>query len=385
MGAIEKTFVPIVTFLLFHVFLLSKHGIVEGVAVVPRFDVTSEVLLKYMQFDGGKIIGGNYKLKVPALYGFGDSYIDSGNTKVLNHMKVELPYGMDFNTSYSNYGRYTNGRTMIDFLAQAVGLPFPSTCLAMSEEKKESTKTGINFASAGGGILPTTVLPGHKIMNLGDQVDKFESVLESLKSQFKSKKKFNKYMKKSLFFINIGNNDYGFTYAMIYSRSKNFSEDTFAASLVKELTKQLQRLYNFGARKFLVNNAIPMGCTPFAISKHNKTIDIELNEAISLYNENLEVGLSKLKRALKGFKYSVGDINMAMMDAIEDPSKYGVIDPLKPCCFNCTAKSVCNNPKEHMFFDHSHVSEVTHYMIMRRFFTESSFCTPTPIAKLINA
>ncbi|MCL7028901.1 hypothetical protein MKW94_004479, partial [Papaver nudicaule] len=89
-----------------------------------------------------------------AVYVFGDSLVDSGNNNYLNTLaKVNYtPYGVDFPNGAT--GRFTNGYTVVDFLAKWLGLPYVPPYMGLSEEEKTKTTTGINYASGAAGILP---------------------------------------------------------------------------------------------------------------------------------------------------------------------------------------------------------------------------------------
>ncbi|KAM7260775.1 hypothetical protein ACFE04_026250 [Oxalis oulophora] len=337
-------FVPIV--ILFHLFvLISKHGFVEG-AEVPPVDATSEVLKKFLQLQDG------IKFDLPAIYAFGDSYIDSGNERILNNVKPQLPYGIDFNHSTPT-GRVTNGRTMLDFLV------------------------------SGAGILPDTITPEKsKIMNLGEQVDNFERTLESLKSQFDGEESFNKYLSKSLFFINIATNDFGFTYKVKNDPKNPIPHEVYAGSLTEELSKQLERLHKIGARKFFLNNAIPMGNIPFVIGFLGQP-DANLGKLVPLYNTRLGVDLQKLQSKLEGFQYTIGDLYKVIMDAIEKPSTYGFQNPMSPCL--APNKPLRSDRNDAVFFDIIHVTEAMHVLILKRYINEPSLVSPISPIKIIQA
>ncbi|XP_026400704.1 GDSL esterase/lipase At4g16230-like isoform X3 [Papaver somniferum] len=93
---------------------------------------------------------------VPAIYVFGDSLLDSGNNNFLQtHAKSNYtPYGIDLPGEPT--GRFTNGATGGDFIAQLLGLPHPPAYLSLSEASRKITTTGINYASGGSGILSET-------------------------------------------------------------------------------------------------------------------------------------------------------------------------------------------------------------------------------------
>lgn len=90
----------------------------------------------------------------PALYVFGDSIFDSGNNNVLPTLaKADFkPYGYNFYGGKAT-GRFTNGKTVADFIAEFLGLPFSPPYLSFRGSLK---LTGLNYASGSCGILPYT-------------------------------------------------------------------------------------------------------------------------------------------------------------------------------------------------------------------------------------
>ncbi|KAK8612536.1 hypothetical protein V6N13_092649 [Hibiscus sabdariffa] len=93
-------------------------------------------------------------LKTPAVYAFGDSAIDAGNNKFIPNATARfnfMPYGIDFLGGIPT-GRTTNGKTIVDFIAESAGLPFPPPMLSLSKAQLKSTRTGVNFGSSSSGI-----------------------------------------------------------------------------------------------------------------------------------------------------------------------------------------------------------------------------------------
>lgn len=83
-----------------------------------------------------------------AIYAFGDSYTDTGNTASSNgpssFMHVSSPpYGNTFFHHPTN--RYSDGRLVIDFVTQTLSLPF----LPPYRNPKADKSYGVNFAVAG--------------------------------------------------------------------------------------------------------------------------------------------------------------------------------------------------------------------------------------------
>ena len=94
-------------FIFFHLLQVGVGDVLE----VPPFNINQQALLKYLSL-------GDIKIDLPALYAFGDSFIDNGNNKVLNNGGgAYLPYGIDFDGKAT--GRATNGRTAVDFIGMA--------------------------------------------------------------------------------------------------------------------------------------------------------------------------------------------------------------------------------------------------------------------------
>lgn len=83
------------------------------------------------------------------IYAFGDSYTDTGNTHSANgpsgfgHVS-KPPYGITFFHHPTN--RYSDGRLMIDFVAQSLSLQFLTPYLNL---KGKGASSGVNFAVAG--------------------------------------------------------------------------------------------------------------------------------------------------------------------------------------------------------------------------------------------
>ncbi|KAH9739731.1 GDSL esterase/lipase 7 [Citrus sinensis] len=101
----------------------------------------------------------------PALYVLGDSLLDSGNNNYLQTIiKANYsPYGEDFVNKCT--GRFSNGKTVADFIAEFLGLPYAPPFLSFKPRDKLPL-TGLNYASGACGILRDT---GHhlRLYNLG--------------------------------------------------------------------------------------------------------------------------------------------------------------------------------------------------------------------------
>ncbi|GER27956.1 GDSL esterase/lipase [Striga asiatica] len=94
--------------------------------------------------------------KVTAMYVFGDSLIDNGNNIPFVNSVAKAkywPYGIDYEKGPN--GRFCNGKILVDYIGELLGLPLiPS--YADTNVNGESIMYGVNYASAGSGILEDT-------------------------------------------------------------------------------------------------------------------------------------------------------------------------------------------------------------------------------------
>uniref|UniRef100_A0A804UJC5 GDSL esterase/lipase n=1 Tax=Zea mays TaxID=4577 RepID=A0A804UJC5_MAIZE len=101
------------------------------------------------------------KKSYTAIFSFGDSLSDAGNLIVNGTPKAlttaRPPYGMTFFRKPT--GRCSNGRLVVDFLAEHFGLPLPPP----SQAKGKDFKKGANFAITGATALEYSFFKAHGI------------------------------------------------------------------------------------------------------------------------------------------------------------------------------------------------------------------------------
>ncbi|KAK2424957.1 GDSL esterase/lipase [Trifolium repens] len=86
-----------------------------------------------------------------AIFNFGDSISDTGNAEAsYPPLDKNSPYGSTYFKHPS--GRMSNGRLIIDFIAEAYGLPFLTPYLNPTKDHGD-IKKGVNFAFAGSSAL----------------------------------------------------------------------------------------------------------------------------------------------------------------------------------------------------------------------------------------
>ncbi|CAD6239149.1 unnamed protein product [Miscanthus lutarioriparius] len=209
----------------------------------------------------------------PCMYIFGDSLVDNGNNNdILSLARANYrPYGIDFHEGPP--GRFTNGRTMVDFLSDMLRLR-PPLLPPYATARPEDLPRGVNFASGGSGILSETGnnLGGH--YPLSEQVEHFRAAVSDMgnTSEFRGNAtKVAAHLGRCIFFVGMGSNDYLNNYFMpnYYDSARRYSPRDYAALLLQGYSAQLTQLYGLGARKFVVAGVGLIGCIPYELARMN--------------------------------------------------------------------------------------------------------------------
>ncbi|PIA56898.1 hypothetical protein AQUCO_00700922v1 [Aquilegia coerulea] len=156
----------------------------------------------------------------PAVFNFGDSNSDTGGLVAGTAEPLDPPNGQTY--FHKPSGRFSDGRLIIDFLMDAMDLPFLNAYL--ESVGTASFQKGCNFAAAGSTILPATA-SSVSPFSFGVQVAQF--------LQFKARTSYTgrrlarylpqeEYFKQGLYMLDIGQNDLA---GAFYSKSE---EQVFA-------------------------------------------------------------------------------------------------------------------------------------------------------------
>ncbi|KAF8656431.1 hypothetical protein HU200_060704 [Digitaria exilis] len=292
---------------------------------------------------------------VPAMFVFGDSLVDVGNNNQLAKCNVTCqanyqPFGVDYPPCHSPTGRFSNGYNLADQLAQLLGFDeSPPAFLSPSNASaSRRTSTGINFASGGSGLLPTTgsqfvrararacllidanthpcVYPGSvlcvqcgEVFTMAEQVGNFTSLVRSSGRKDRTAADL---VSESLIFISVGSNDL-FEYADYITKanisSSNRNDTEYLQGLIASYTSYIKELYAAGATKFGVLSPSLVGCCPLqrALAKEFNGSDqfgclgVANNLSQQLYPMIASM-LQDLSMELPDMSYSLGDaIGMA--------------------------------------------------------------------------
>ncbi|XP_059292576.1 GDSL esterase/lipase At1g54790 [Lycium ferocissimum] len=332
----------------------------------------------------------------PAVFNFGDSNSDTGGLVAGVGDRLEPPNGQTYFKNPS--GRFCDGRLIIDFLMDAMDLPFLNSYL--DSVAAPSFRKGANFAAAGSTILPATA-SSVSPFSFGIQVAQFFRFKNRVLEVQAKSRKYDKYVpakdffQKGLYMFDIGQNDLA---GGFYSKTL----DQILASIptiLSEFEDGVKTLYDIGARNFWVHNTGPLGCLGQNIAKFG-TDASKLDElgCVSSHNQAaklLNLQLYALGKKLQG-QYS--DANITHVDIfsiksnlIANNSKYGFAQPLMACCGyggpplnydsriacgqtkvldgnNVTAKA-CNDSSEYINWDGIHYTETANQFVASQILT----------------
>ncbi|PSS26694.1 GDSL esterase/lipase [Actinidia chinensis var. chinensis] len=273
----------------------------------------------------------------PAVFNFGDSNSDTGGLVAGLAEPLDPPYGQIYFQKPS--GRFCDGRLIIDFLMDAMDLPFLNPYL--ESIGIPSFKKGCNFAVAGSTILPATATSVSPF-SFGIQVAQFLRFKDRVLDLLAKSKKFEKYLPpedsfgKGLYMFDIGQNDLA---GAFYSKSL----DQILASIptiLAEFEAGIKKLYDQGARNFWIHNTGPLGCLAQNVAKFgtdpSKLDELGCvsshNQASRLLNLQLHVLCKKLQGQYSDANVTHVDIFTIKSNLIGNYSRYGFEQPIMACC-----------------------------------------------------
>ncbi|PHU12588.1 GDSL esterase/lipase [Capsicum chinense] len=336
--------------------------------------------------------------QVPCFYIFGDSLVDNGNNNgILTLARANyMPYGVDF--PQGTTGRFTNGRTYVDILAQLLG--FPNYIPPYARVRGRALLRGANYASGAAGIRDETGNNLGDHMPLNQQVENFGRTVEVLRRLFRGNNyTLNAYLSKCIFYSGLGSNDYLNNYFMtdFYSTHSQYTPQAYANALLQDYCKQLSELYNLGARKVIVTAVGQIGCIPYQLARYDgnsSRCNEEINDTILLFNLGLKKLVIRFNKVLQGAKFVFLDSFESSKDLVVNAKTYGfeVVD--KGCCgvgrnngqITCLPlQQPCEDRSKYIFWDAFHPTEVANILLAKKSYYSKSkaFAYPINIQQLV--
>ncbi|XP_072976235.1 sinapine esterase-like [Typha angustifolia] len=322
------------------------------------------------------------------LFSFGDSIDDTGNW--LHYAPVpgpvsQLPFGQTFFGRPT--GRFSDGRLIIDFIAEALKMPFSPPYLA--GKTAQDFRYGANFAVAGATALNQAFFKNKGLIvdftpySLEIQIRWFKKVLHLLGPTEAERKKI---MSNSLFMVGeIGGNDYNHP----FFQNRTFEEiRTYVPSVVNAIYASANDLIKLGAKTLVFPGNFPIGCIPvyLTIFQSNNTNDYDpktgcinwLNDFSQYHNHALQRKLKKLRHLNPNVTIIYADFYEPTMRITKSPLSNGFGNtPLMACCgggggkYNALIRcgengsTVCSDPSKYISWDGLHFTEATYRVVAR--------------------
>ncbi|CAL4893636.1 unnamed protein product [Urochloa decumbens] len=303
---------------------------------------------------------------VPAMFVFGDSLTDNGNNNDLQSLaKANYPpYGIDF--AGGPTGRFSNGYTMVDEIAQLLGLPLlPSHPSASSAD---AALHGVNFASAAAGILDNTGQNFVGRIPFNQQIKNFEQTLDQLSRKLGGASKLAPSLARSIFYVGMGSNDYLNNYLMPnYNTRNEYNGDQYSTLLVQQYAKQLNTLYNLGARKFVIAGVGSMACIPNMRARSPRNVcSPDVDDLIIPFNNKVKAMVNNLNANRPNARFIYVDNYAMISEVLRNPWSYGFSVVDRGCCGIGRNRGMitclpflrpCLNRNTYIFWDAFHPTE----------------------------
>ncbi|CAN8308185.1 unnamed protein product [Cochlearia groenlandica] len=337
--------------------------------------------------------------RVPALFVFGDSSVDCGTNNFLGTLARadRLPYGRDFDT-HQPTGRFCNGRIPVDFLANRLGLPFVPSYLGQSGSVKDMFQ-GVNFASAGAGIILSSGSELGQRVSFAMQVEQFVDTFQQMILTI-GQKASDRLVSNSVFYLSIGVNDYIHFYIRNISNVQNvYTPWLFNQFLASNMRQELKTLYNVKVRRMVVMGLPPIGCAPYYLWKYrsrNGECAEEVNSMIMESNFVMRYTVDQLNRELPGASLIYCDVFQSAMDIIKNHHLYGFNETTEACCglgrykgwLPCISPEMaCSDAAGHLWWDQFHPTEAVNAILADNVWNSRhvNMCYPTNLETMLHA
>ncbi|OMO59315.1 Lipase, GDSL [Corchorus capsularis] len=340
-----------------------------------------------------------------AVYVFGDSNSDTGGGSAAFY-----PAGPPSGETFFGrpVGRGSDGRLIIDFIAEHLGLPHLSPYL---DSVGTSFRHGANFAIGGSTIRnqnESMSLNGVSPFSLDIQMiqfNNFKGRTGYLYNQVKGHSQRRNLPRpqdfsNALYILDIGQNDIAAGFRM-----KN--DSAFHAAIpdiVEQLAKAVYNLHDQGARVFWIHNTGPIGCLPVTLHYHLKPEELDShgclksqNDFANEFNKQLKERVIKLRAEFPDAILTYVDMYAAKYELIGNAKQEGFFDAADICCgfheddihvycgnklkFNGTEiyAGTCEDPSKYISWDGVHYTEAANHWVANHIISGSFSDPPMPI------
>ncbi|XP_042513898.1 GDSL esterase/lipase At5g45670-like [Macadamia integrifolia] len=319
--------------------------------------------------------------QVPCYFIFGDSLVDNGNNMALPTVAkaLTLPYGIDFPRGPT--GRFTNGRTVVDVVAQLLG--FDDFIPPHATTRGPDVLKGLNYGSSAAGIRDDTGQEFGRVNGLNRQLDNHMGTILQVIGILGNQDKAGKHLSQCVYSVGMGSNDYlGY---MNPQRRSQYTPEQYADTLIRQYSKQLRTLYSYGARKVAIMGVGPVGYSPFAISecsRRNGWACVEgLNSAAQLFNAKVKGLVDNFNKNLPEARFTYLNAYHILDGIWRSSSSYGFRVTSTSCCermrdnsqYACMPlQTPCSNRTQYTFFDAFHPTEAVNLITGSKYYSAES-------------
>ncbi|MED6122292.1 hypothetical protein PIB30_038492 [Stylosanthes scabra] len=336
---------------------------------------------------------GGSSQRYKAIYSFGDSLADTGNLfydtteklSATHASSLHLPYGETY--FHHPTGRCSDGRLIVDFIAQKMGFPLLKPYLGIKNGKIKdwNPREGVNFAVAGATALNSSFFIERGIFNFATnyslrvQLDYFLHFLPSICNS-SSPSECKKILGSSLFLVGeIGGNDFNHPLLVFHKSVEEIK--AYIPFVINEISTAIKKLMHVGARTLIVPGNFPIGCNVNYLRLFNTTNIKEydefgclkrLNEFAEDYNKELLEEINRLQKLYPSTNIIYADYYRAALPLYHFPKRYGFTKPIQNSC--CAAgvdngsrcPSACHDPNHYISWDGIHLTEAAYKLIAKK-------------------
>ncbi len=277
---------------------------------------------------------------------FGDSLMDVGNIFKLTERPPSPPYAQKF----------SNGPLWVEQLASDLGLsPALSTTVVpdILAGKTRLPANGINFALAGS-LSSDRNVSGSQLYGLQQQIESFRELSVIVPPD-----------PDTLYLLLVGGNDYNEAVRLTPSVAA-------LADLPEQVSDHIVRaataLIESGARHLLISNLPILGQQPYAklLNRAAPQSAALLNSLSTQHNQLLAQKLDALAATTRSEIIPL-DLAGLFNTVIDSPAQFGLTNISDPCLVKSRSEtasaSICDNPKQFLFWDDVHPTEQGHAVI----------------------
>ncbi|XP_019162608.1 PREDICTED: GDSL esterase/lipase At1g31550-like [Ipomoea nil] len=345
-----------------------------------------------------------------SIFAFGDSLTDVGNRVILSDDPTNLhmaypPYGETF--FHHPTGRCSDGRLIIDFIAEYYGLPYmpPSAAVMMNGGiNRSDIEGGVNFAVAGAATVDSAFYEERGINNPNTNCSlrvQMGWLKELLPFFCGTPSECHERLKSSLFVVGpFGSNDY----RNGLSQEKDIDEiKSYVPIVIGAINDAINDLIELGAKTIMVPSTSPDGCLACVLTDFESSNKVDydqdtgclnwMNELDDYHNQHLQQQLHTIRYRNPNVDIIYADFYNISMELYRYPEKYGFIRSLAACCgvggkykFNDDVRcgdievKSCGEPWHHIEWDGFHMTERANKLVSMALLDGT--CTTPPINTL---